>query len=192
LLSAVTRGSRCPRRVASYRLLTELSPRVGPAWALPAHILVFTDSDGDDPEAQWRWIREGLALLERGLELNPDDPELLQTLGLAYYAPISQNEKVRGVALRELGRMPEELAVETFRRLKRVTSDDTVDAFIMDSMRLLAHELYRAGEDRRALAAYEEILPWFSAIPDPPERIREETERIRRRRGELRLRTKGK
>jgi tetratricopeptide (TPR) repeat protein len=190
--SEQTTAGNLPAAVASYRLLTELSPRVGPAWALPAHILVFTDSEGGDPDARWRWIREGLALLERGLELNPEDPELLKTLGLAYYAAISRDEKVREIARRELGRMPEELAVQAFTRLKRVAPDDAVDAFLMDSTRLLAHALYDAGEDRRALEAYEAVLPWFTAIPDPPDRIREEVERMRRRRDELRRRTTGK
>jgi hypothetical protein len=124
-----------PGAVTAYRLVTELSPRVGPAWALPAHLLVFTQSANDDPEVQWRWIREGLDLLERGLELNPDEPELLLTLGLAYYGPISGDPAVREVAIRDLGRTPEDLAVETFTRLRDVDPGEVVTALLEDAVR---------------------------------------------------------
>ncbi len=106
-----------PQAVATYRLVTELSPHVAPAWVLPAHLLVWTDSGTGDPEAEWRWVREGLALLERGLELNPDDPHLLWTLGQTLYFRISENAELRTIAVRELERLPEEWAAETFARL---------------------------------------------------------------------------
>jgi len=184
-------AGRLPEAVASYRLVTELSPRVGQAWALSAHLLIFTESSNEDPKAQWRWIREGLSLLKRGLDLNPRDPGILGTLGLAYYHLASRDEAVREVAFRELGRMPEELAVEAFRALRRVEPGDEVDALLTDSIRLHGHRLYEAGENRRALAAYEEILPRLTAIEDPSEKLRKDIARIRLRIPELRVRTGG-
>jgi hypothetical protein len=126
-----------PGAVAAYRLVTELSPRVGPAWALPAHLLVFTQSENPDPQVQWRWIRAGLSLLERGLALNPDEPELLMTLGLAWYGPIADHEGVRELAIRETGRLPEEFAVESFRRLIEIEPDEAIEALLKDSERRL-------------------------------------------------------
>ncbi|MEN8148633.1 MAG: hypothetical protein ABFS86_02350 [Planctomycetota bacterium] len=125
------------RAVANYRLITELSPHVGPAWALPAHVLVWTDSECGDAERGWRWVREGLDLLDRGLALNPDDPYLLGNLGLTFSVRICGDPEVRDVAERELGRMPEELAVETFARLVEVAPDDQARDLLGAARRIL-------------------------------------------------------
>jgi len=170
-----------PEAVASYRLVTELQPHVGPAWALPAHLLVWTRSDGEDPEAEWRWVREGLDLLHRGLALSPDDTEILWAFGLTYYRRLALEEHLRPVAVRELGRMPEELAVEAFRALDRLDPGDAVTAYLTDSLRLLGRRADEAGETERALAAYREVLPRLLALAEKSEAVREEADRIRLR-----------
>jgi tetratricopeptide (TPR) repeat protein len=174
-----------PEAVANYRLVTELSPRVGPAWALPAHLLLWTQSEAEDPDAEWRWVKEAIALLERGLSLDPDDPELLAGLGLAYYARLSLTDDLRPKALAELSRMPEELAVETFRRLVEVRPDRAAEAYLTDSLRLLAERHDENGDTAAALARYRELLPRLEAASGRSAWAREQAERIRRRIGEL-------
>lgn len=73
-------------RLAELSLLTDfivaLDPSNVEAWAFMAWNLAYNVSaDAATPEARWRWVRAGIALLGRGLRANPGDPTLLRQLG---------------------------------------------------------------------------------------------------------------
>ena len=170
-----------PEAVATYRLVTELSPHVGPAWALPAHLLVWTDSGSGDAEAEWRWVREGLALLDRGLELSPNDPELRRTEGQTCLFRLTATEELHAVATRELGELPEARAVRAFRALERVQPDAQATRLLTAALAELGDRHWDRGEPDLARMAYEEVLPRLEATAAASEWSRGKAAEVRSR-----------
>lgn len=58
--------------------ICRLQPRLPDVWAFLGHDLAYNVAAAvDDPEARWRWIQNGIALLrDQGLRYNPGDPDL--------------------------------------------------------------------------------------------------------------------
>ncbi len=156
--------------VAAITLVTELQPRVTAAWGFLSYILAWARSESSgDPEEQWRWVREGIRILSRGLALNPGNPELLWTMGRIYRYRLSWDPALRDLAERKLGRAPEELAVEWFRRLHRRAPSDVSRQEMAEAARRLGLLRERRGDRSGAVRSLEESLRFFRALAREPD-----------------------
>jgi len=177
---------RLPEAIAAVRVVTELQPRVADAWSILGSIFFWQVSESSgDPEERWRWAKEGLAVLDRGLELNPDARPILRTKGTLVMDVLCADAEVRAIAERELGRPPESIARETFQTLVRIDPSSILwELRLADTTALLAEQMLAKGDTATARALFQEalvVLRRFADGPDPgltPEKVRRIEKRL--------------
>ena len=84
------------REYAGERALIELLLKMQPdhkaVWVFQAWNIAYNISvQFPDPTEQWKWIKDGITFLEKGIELNPESGDLLFTMGWFYRNKIAQN-----------------------------------------------------------------------------------------------------
>jgi hypothetical protein len=159
---------RLPEAIASIRVVTELQPRVAEGWALLGSLLAWRNSSSPAPE-QWKFAREGLRLVERGIALNPDSVVLASAHADLLLLRVVEREDVRAEAERETGRPPEAAAREAFRRLLALRPSGHARTGYAESSRLLGERLLARGDARGAEEAFRAALPIFAQIAEDPE-----------------------
>ncbi|MCU0727706.1 MAG: hypothetical protein MUE73_18255 [Planctomycetes bacterium] len=161
---------RLPEALAAIRVVTELQPRVAEGWALLGFLLAWRNSaTSGNPEEQWRFAREGLRIIERGIEWNPVSPALASVHAELLLMRVVGEEGVRGVAEREWGRPPEAAARDAFRRLCTLKPSKHALTGFAEASRLLGERLLAKGDRTGAAAAFREALPIFREIAEDPE-----------------------
>jgi tetratricopeptide (TPR) repeat protein len=177
-------AQRLPEALAAIRVVTELQPRVAEAWTLLGFLLAWRNSatSGDAGE-QWRFAREGLRIIERGIEWNPSSPALASVHAELLLLRVVGDEKVRWEAEREMGRPPEAAARDAFRRLGELRASSHASTGFAEAARLLGERLLSRGDRAGAAAAFREALPIFRKIAEDPEAApaRQRVEEIDRR-----------
>jgi tetratricopeptide (TPR) repeat protein len=176
---------RLSEAVTAIRLVTELQPRVAEGWSLLASILAWQVSESSgDPEEQWRWAKEAIDLLHRGLALNPDAEPILWRLGHIHHQRLSVvlYPELSAVAERELGRPPEAVALEHFRKLTTLDPEYAVYRVRWgEAAYVLGVRLVRSGDRAAAVAALIEARDAWEPLEADPEYevIREKMPAIR-------------
>ena len=161
---------RLPEAVAAIRMATELQPRVPDHWAILGHLLAWeTSQSSGDPEVQWRWAREGLEVMERGLEHNPDSPALLLALGQLYLLRVVRYPDLRELAVRDLDTPPAARARDAFRRCMEVDPSVFALGGYAESCRVLGIRLGEQGDREGALRALRAAREAFSELALDPE-----------------------
>ena len=179
---------RLPEAIAAVRVVTELQPRVADAWSILGSILFWQVSESSgDPEERWRWAKEGLAILDRGLELNPDARPILRTKGTLVMDVLCADAEVRAIAERELGRPPESIARKTFQTLVRIDPSILWELRLADTTALLAEQMLAKGDTASARALFREALVVLRRAADGPDPglTPEKVQRIEKRLEEL-------
>jgi len=162
------REGRLTAAVDRYRLAIELQPRVADGWVFLARAVGWTRSEVADPERSWRWVAEGLAILDRGLARNPGNVELLFEKGRLYFDRLAAKPRMRTVALRELGVPPEEKAAEAFREVLARQPRHPARSYLARALLQLALLREEAGDPEGAVAAAEESLRHLREIAREP------------------------
>ena len=161
---------RLPEAVAAIRLVTELQPRIEEGWAFLSTYLAWRNSESAaSPEDEWRFVREGLDVLLRGLEHNRGSRHLQFALAHLYYGRMTLMEDIRPVAERELGAPPSFFAMEAFEKLFALDPTSINRAGLADSARLYGQRLVELGRVAEALPVLRESRRHFARLGEDPE-----------------------
>ncbi len=157
---------RLPEAIAAVRLVTELQPRVPDGWAVLGNTIAWRNSESSgDPEEQWKYAREALVILERGIEYNPDSQKLRFALGIFFLLRLESQEDIRPVAERELGAPPTAFALKAFHEADRIRPDDwPVISGMAESARLYGLRLLELGDPIGAEPVLRESLKHFERL----------------------------
>lgn len=97
-------------------LLVTLDPASPDAWAYNAWNLAYNVSAAHyEPAERWRWVRRGLALLERGLRADPASEVILRQIGWIWEDKIGgPNDDAAPYYRRQAGTLPPPEGAEAF------------------------------------------------------------------------------
>lgn len=164
---------RLPEALTNIRLVTELQPRVAEGWAFLGTLLAWRNSESaGDPEEEWRYAREGIEVLRRGLEHNPDSPHLWFALASLAWSRVAADPALVPLAERDLGETPARIAREAFRRLGEVDPEAPPYNSIAgqaETGRLLGLRLLETGDREGAREALIGALDRFEELARDPE-----------------------
>jgi len=97
--TALISEQRLPEAIAAIRVVTELQPHVAEGWAMLGSLLAWRNSaTARDAAEQWRYAREGLSIVERGIAWNPSSPALASAYAELLFLRVVREEGVRGAA----------------------------------------------------------------------------------------------
>jgi len=160
-------------------LIAKLQPHFPTVWVFNAWNLSYNIAvEWDNPEDQWKWIKEGLAYLDKGLERNPESVQIYFQKGWIYFHRISQNpsegpkQYFKKRLLEEEGINNYEEAARWFYRCQQYARsfDDSpdrqhpflskahVEGMYYRALQARADELLQQGDLDRGIELYEEVL----------------------------------
>ncbi len=171
--SSLLEEQRLPEALAAIRVVTELQPRVAEGWAILGTLVAWRNSESAGSAAdEWRYVREGLGLVERGTVLNPDSPSLWAARARLWMFRVCDDEAVRAEAEREAerdgGALPEREACDAWRRYRELADSPHARAGLAEAARRLGYRLLSRGDHPAAAAALSEALPLFREIAADP------------------------
>jgi tetratricopeptide (TPR) repeat protein len=176
-------GLQMEKKWHEVRALSELIARLQPhfptVWVFNSWNLSYNISvEWNNPEDQWKWIKEGLAYLDEGLERNPESVQIYFQKGWTYYHKIGQDpsegpkQYFKTKLLEEEGLNNYEEAARWFFRCQQYARsfDDApqrqhpflakaqVEGMYARAVEARAEELLQEGDLEKAIEKYEEVL----------------------------------
>jgi tetratricopeptide (TPR) repeat protein len=138
------------RRYAEERALIELigdlQPNYISVWIFQAWNVSYNISvQYNDPREQWKWVKDGIAYLNKGLKLNPGNGDLLFYMGWLYYDKVHQNPYFEEALDREEHLNNFEEAAKYFEEARKIGGVTVFGQWVVESCPSHAY-LARAGQ----------------------------------------------
>lgn len=132
-------------------LITQIQPHSVSVWAFWALAISYDISVQEhDPRNQWRWVRDGVEFIEKGIAVNPESGDLWFYLGQLYRDKMSQDPYFEDACEREMGRNNFEEAATAYDRSRQLAwgpafpfAPRMVDGAVFWSWLARAQQIYR-------------------------------------------------
>jgi tetratricopeptide (TPR) repeat protein len=176
-------GLQMDRKWHEVRALAELIARLQPhfptVWVFNSWNLAYNISvEWNNPDDQWKWIKEGLAYLDEGRKRNPESIQIYFQKGWTYFNKISQDpsegpkQYFKKKLLEEQGINNYEEAAFWFQQAERIARSDNdapenqhpflakaqVEGMYWRALAKRAEELQRENRLDDALDLYQQVL----------------------------------